>query len=110
MILEAFYLKEPTAAEVFFHGGGTDIILRRNIQSVKEPIQEDPETEPATVWHCEEVQVRKPGRVTLEAARADAAALWAQAAREENKDPLPTLEQRVEALEAAQLALLDMGV
>lgn len=96
------YAQRPAAVETFTVGKYTDIILRKNIAEVE---VEATETEAAaTVWQCEERQLRVADSYTAEAVSADFDAWWsynpaAQAAAK------PTTAERLSAAEAAILEL-----
>ena len=100
------YPFSPEEIEIFDIGNQTDIILRKNI--AKEAIKRGEDERESTVYICEEVQTRKKGTITKQEAMENFEVIWNEASKQEEDQP--TLEQRVSALEAAQIAMIDMEV
>ena len=69
------YVVKPAEIEVFTHGGGTDIIMRKNIQEV-------PDKESGTKWECDERQIRYGSAVSLSEVTSNLARFWALAGGE----------------------------
>lgn len=69
------YVVKPAEIEVFYHGGGTDIIMRKNIQEV-------PDEESGTKWECDERQIRYGSAVSSSEAKASLSRFWAMAGGE----------------------------
>ncbi len=69
------YPRKPAEVETHYHGGGTDVILRRNIRQVE--LQEQG-TEPKVfqTWECDEWQFRYAGNLTAEEIQADPGKWW----------------------------------
>lgn len=98
------YAQQPAAVEVFPVGNCTDLILRKNIT---ETAVEATETQvAATVWQCEERQLRVPGSYTAEAVSAEFETWWAyDPAAEQAAQAKPTTAERLALTEAAILEL-----
>lgn len=97
------YAIEPQAVECFPLGEKTDVVMRKDIVRL-------PEAETAdapTGWQCEERQFRYNGRLTAKEVQADFERWWNYTPA---KDTPPTLDSRVAALEAAQLAMMDLAM
>lgn len=69
------YVVKPAEIEVFTHGGGTDIIMRKNIQEV-------PDEESGTKWECDERQIRYGSAVSLSEVKANLSRFWSLAGGE----------------------------
>ena len=107
--MEQIYAIRPAPVEVFDLGEKTDIILRRDIQETTKNMEQaadGEETETYTGYSCNEVQIRKEGHLSAEEVTEDAQRLWEEAVSGETIGP--TIEQRISAMETAQLAMIDM--
>jgi len=107
--MEQIYAIRPAPVEVFDLGEKTDIILRRDIQEITktmEPAEVGGAAEEYTAYSCNEAQIRKEGHLSAEEVTEDAQRLWEEAVSGETIGP--TIEQRISALETAQLAMIDM--
>lgn len=72
--MKEFYVDKPAEIEVFTHGGGTDIIMRKTIQEVPD--------EEGTKWECDERQIRYGTPVSLAEVKANISRFWALAGGE----------------------------
>lgn len=98
------YPYEPKTVEVFPIENLTDVILRKNVS--QETVKRGEEN--LVIYTCDEVQVRKVGAITAQEVQDNFEVLWNGATGQAGTQP--TLEQRVSALEAAQLAMIDLEV
>ena len=94
------YTTKPLPVEVFSLGGETDIIMRRNIHKETRPATDEAQ-KGETVWACEEVQGRFPGRISRTEVEYDMDGWWAKCAAWRRSTPLPspTLDERVSDVE-----------
>lgn len=69
------YAVKPAETEVYTHGGGSDIILRKNIQEV-------PDEESGTKWECDERQFRYGTPVSFATVKSNFSRFWALAGGE----------------------------
>ena len=69
------YVVKPADTEVYIHGGGSDIILRKNIQEV-------PDEEAGTRWECDERQFRYDTPVSFATVKSNFSRFWALAGGE----------------------------
>ena len=85
------YVKQPPEVEVWPHGGGTDIIMRKNISITQDEDGNDR-------WECDERQIRVDGSVSIDDVNADFDSWWLSA---EKKEPQrkQTPEERISELE-----------
>lgn len=97
------YATKPQAVECFALAGRTDVILRRDIVLLPEAEEKDA----PTGWQCEERQFRYNGRLTAKEVQTDFDRWWNYTPTE---DTPPTLDNRVAALEAAQLTMMDLAM
>ncbi len=74
------YALKPAEVEVYPHGSGTDLILRRNIQEVESSGDALGEATGGNHWECEEVQLRTNGALTAAQVRTDFDIWWSRAA------------------------------
>ena len=74
------YVKQPPEVEVWPHGGGCDIILRRNIEVVTD--------EDGEYWECEERQIRLTEEVDTQEVSSNVEKFWAIAGGETTLDEL----------------------
>ena len=103
------YAEKPERVEVYpLPDGQSDVIMRDKIEQVEGiPTQEG--EEPPKVWRCEEVQGRVPGPVDREKVKKDWKTWWQRLAFPPEKEPDPTMEERVEVLEGAVLEIIMSG-
>lgn len=91
-----FYLEKPLDIEVYPVDGGTDIIIRENIEEVeKEEVQEE-KTYRYNIWTCDETQLRYKGDITEAEVREKLKYIIGLA---EGTEKEPTQEERICALE-----------
>lgn len=91
-----FYLEKPLDIEVYPVDGGTDIIIRENIEEVeKEEVQEE-KTYRYNIWTCDENQLRYKGDITEAEVREKIEYIIGLA---EGTEKEPTQEDRICALE-----------
>lgn len=85
------YVSEPLTVETYTYGGGTDIIMRKNIAITQDEDGNDR-------WECDERQIRVDGSVSIEDVNADFDSWWDSA---EKKEPqrMQTPEERISELE-----------
>lgn len=120
MALEQYAVR-PDEVEVFHIGKYTDVILRKNITQTTAAAMSGSETDgesTATVWACEEQQIRVKGTYTRDKILADFDTWWTDSEEKEaakkltNGERLDALETDVSTLETqiedAQLALCDV--
>lgn len=69
------YAVKPAETEVYTHGGGSDIILRKNIQEVTDE-------EAGTKWECDERQFRYGTPVSFATVKSNFSRFWALAGGE----------------------------
>lgn len=69
------YVTKPAEVETYTHGGGSDIILRKNIQEV-------PDEDGGTKWECDERQIRYGVPVSFADVKANLSRFWALAGDE----------------------------
>lgn len=74
------YACKPPEVEVWPHGSGTDLILRKNIQEVETPGEVFGEESGGKRWECDEVQLRADGILTAAEVKADFNSWWTRAA------------------------------
>lgn len=72
------YALQPAEVEVFCHGGGTDVIMRKNISKVERQNEDMNGIEGAVsiVWECDEWQFREPGILTVDQVRNNWEHYW----------------------------------
>lgn len=109
------YLSQPPLIETYSVFGGTDIILRRNIEEMK---KEEPEkTEQYICYECEEVQYRYNGEITEGEIKEKFEYWWALAEGKTEVDAInkdaemkksPTVEERIDALESGLADLAEV--
>lgn len=90
------YLEKPLDIEVYPVDGGTDIIIRKNIEEIEEEEVQGEKTYRYNVWACDEFQLRYKGDITEEEVREklDYIIGLAEGIKKE-----PTPEERITALE-----------
>lgn len=69
------YVVKPADTEVYIHGGGSDIILRKSIQEVTDE-------ESGTRWECDERQFRYDTPVSFATVKSNFSRFWALAGGE----------------------------
>ena len=120
------YLSQPPAVETYPVFGGTDIILRQNMEQVekeeqvnKDRAENDQTEEKRTyqVWECDETQYHYKGDVTAEEVTEKFAYWWNIAEgkteiealdKESEKLNEPTVAERLEALESGLAELAEV--
>lgn len=102
------YLLQPPLIEVYEIGGGTDIILRKNVEQSSMPEMEGQEA--TTCYSCDQVQLRFGGKISIEEIESNFDYWWALAEGKteiEAIDDAATAEgkpkalERIEAVEAS---------
>lgn len=116
------YLSQPPTVEIYPVFGGTDIILRRNLEQVEKEDQaesedQNEETRTYQVWECDEVQYHHKGSVTAEEVTEKFAYWWEIAEgktemealdKESEKRNEPSIKDRLEALESGLAELAEV--
>ena len=111
------YLQQPPAVEVWPVNTGTDIILRRNMESVTREETNGEETTTSEYWECEEIQCRYKGSLKKEDVESSFDYWWANAEgkteieasdEEAKKNSEPTIMERLEALEGGLAELAEV--
>lgn len=102
------YLSPPPLVEVYEIGGGTDIILRKNVEESSMPGMEGQED--TTCYTCDQEQCRYPGKITVEEIQGNFEYWWSTA---EGKTEIEAIDnaaaadgkltalERIEAVEAS---------
>lgn len=90
------YLEKPLDIEVYPVDGGTDIIIRKNIEEVEKEEIQDEKTYRYNVWACDETQLRYKGDITEAEVREKLDYIIGLA---EGTEKEPTQEERICALE-----------
>ena len=90
------YLEKPLDIEVYPVDGGTDIIIRKNIEEVQKEEIQDEKTYRYNVWACDEIQLRYKGDITAEDVREKLDYIIGLA---EGTEKEPTPKERLTALE-----------
>lgn len=90
------YLEKPLDIEVYQVDGGTDIIIRENIEEVQKEENQDEKTYRYNVWACDEIQLRYKGDITAEEVREKLDYIIGLA---EGTEKEPTPKERLTALE-----------
>lgn len=102
------YLSQPPAVEIYSVDGGTDIILRKNIELVEKEEIHDGETTAISVWECSEVQCRYAGTVSKENIESSLDYWFAVAEGKTQVDQKPTVAERLDALESGLAELAEV--
>lgn len=100
------YLLQPPQIEVYEVKGGTDVILRKNIQEAKKK-GEGTEDE-YDFYECEETQFRYKGIITEKEIEADTDYWWSVSEGKNIEEP--TVIERIEALEGAFMELAEVMI
>ena len=58
------YLLQPQTVETYEVTGGTDIILRKNIEKIEKTEMHEEKEIKCTMWECDEVQYQYKGKIT----------------------------------------------
>ena len=90
------YLEKPLDIETYPVEGGTDIIIRKNIEKVEKEEVQDKNTYRYNVWACDEIQLRYKGDITAEEVREKVDYIIGLA---EGTEKEPTQEEKIQALE-----------
>ena len=90
------YLEKPLDIEVYPVDGGTDIIIRKNIEEVQKEEIQDEKTYRYNVWACDETQLRYKGSITEAEVREKLEYILGLA---EGTEKEPTQEERIYTLE-----------
>lgn len=100
------YANKPAEVEVYTHSGGSDIILRQNMQEVTDETGE----EACTKWECDERQMRLQSAVLLSEVQANFSRYWALAGGEHPLADVKAakIEEMSEACHAAIVAGFDV--
>lgn len=91
-----FYLEKPLDIEVYPVDGGTDIIIRENIEEVEKEEVQDEKTYRYNIWTCDETQLRYKGDITEAEVREKLDYIIGLAEETEKE---PTQEERIYTLE-----------
>lgn len=116
------YLSQPPTVEIYPVFGGTDIILRRNLEQVEKEDQTENEGQNEgkrtyQVWECDEVQYHHKGSVTAEEVTEKFDYWWEIAEgkteiealdKESEKRNEPSIKDRLEALESGLAELAEV--
>lgn len=94
------YVCRPPEVEAHSHGGGTDIILRKNIAEVTD--------EEGVRWECEERQMRSENDVRVEDVLHSFPAFWAIAGGE--KTPTQLQEEKISEMSECCHAAITAGI
>ncbi len=78
--MKEFYVNKPVKVEVYPHGSGTDLILRKNLREVNNTGGTLGEEAEGKHWECEEVQFRAESILTAAQVQADLETWWSRAA------------------------------
>ena len=90
------YLENPLDIETYPVDGGTDIIIRENIEEVQKEEIQDEKSHRYNVWACDEIQLRYKGDITEEEVREKLDYIVGLA---EGTEKEPTPKERLTALE-----------
>ena len=90
------YLEKTLDIETYPVDGGTDIIIRKNIEEVQKEEIQDEKTYRYNVWACDEIQLRYKGDITAEEVREKLDYIIGLA---EGTEKEPTPKERLTALE-----------
>lgn len=90
------YLEKPLDIETYPVDGGTDIIIRENIEEVQKEEIQDEKSHRYNVWACDEIQLRYKGDITEEEVREKLDYIVGLA---EGTEKEPTPEEKITALE-----------